>query len=489
MNTVWILTIGNSDVAMTSKDDWEDLRRAKRLGQVYHKFGVTELPKNKDGETLYSLSARVLGDLYEDVLDNDEYWKTLRFPLLKGFVTKLKETPKELDRIIILLTNQEDIFKVNNRSSSSPFWQDTCKLESILKKYFAREFSDDFDKIKVEFSYLKPLKEEDGLDDWDATLKLVQAEFREWENNSWITQNDHVIVSHQAGTPAISSAVQLTCLIRLGKKVEFLVSSELDPDRTRILKGSSYFKTLQFKKLEDLLDRHDYSGMTSIVEEINFESDEIKSRLLHLLKLANFWNTVEFKKFATAMGESATSRSKEWWWSAYESAYLAVVRLKQENTVEAMFHSFRAVEGLLSMWFDKFHIDKKEGMKIKLSSDFTLPSGKTTKSLNAYGQGLYFALVAFKGVDVNADTDIWNFGNKVFDKRNELFHKLEGLQDRNSVFKAWEIFNDNEEEWKTRVLNCLNFISQEEFKTIEAASLMSQVHKELEEVLKEIASY
>jgi hypothetical protein len=163
--------------------------------------------------------------------------------------------------------------------------------------------------------------------------------------------------------------------------------------------------------------------------------------------------------------------------------------LKQENTVEAMFHSFRAVEGLLSMWLDEFHFDKKEGKKIKLSSDFTLPSGNKTRSLNAFGQGLYFALVVFKGVDANLDADIWNFGNKVFDKRNELFHKLEGLQDRNSVFKAWEIFNDSEEEWETRVLNCLNFISQEEFKSIEESSLMSQVYKDLEKVIKAIASY
>lgn len=485
MNTVWILTIGNSDVAMTSKDDWEDLRRAKRLGQVYHKFGVTELPKNKDGETLYSLSARVLGDLYEDVLDNDEYWETLRFPLLKGFVAKLKETPKELDRIIILLTNQEDIFKVNNRSSSSPFWQDTCKLESTLKKYFAREFSDDFVNSKVKFSYLKPLKEEDGLDDWDATLKLVQAEFMEWEKNSWITQNDRMIVSHQAGTPAISSAVQLTCLIRFGKEVEFLVSSELNPDRTEFLSGSSYFKTLQFKKLKDLLDRHDYSEIASVLENIYLKDSGEKQRLNHLLDLAKLWNNAEFEEFASKMGEPATSRAREWWWSAYESAYLGVVRLKQGNTVEAIFHSFRAVEGLLRKW-----AESKQNLVPNSRGNLMieLPSGE---KFNLYGKALYNCLEKYyteEGYPIDASEDIYKFGHLVFDKRNDLFHQLLGLT-QSKVFGFWE--TDSQIDWEKRIIGCLNFIAKEdlpeEFESIEEASLMAQVHEKLEEVIKSIA--
>ncbi|WP_103669807.1 hypothetical protein [Pseudanabaena sp. BC1403] len=480
MNTVWILTIGNSDVAMTSKDDWEDLRREKRLGQVYHKFKVTELSKNTDGETLYSLSARVLGDLYEDVLDNDEYWETLRFPLLKGFVAKLKGTPKELNRIIILLTNQEDIFKVNNRSSSSPFWQDTCKLESILKKYFAREFSDDFVNSKVEFSYLKPLKEEEGLDDWDATLKLMQAEFMKWENNSWITQNDLVIVSHQAGTPAISSAVQLTCLIRFGKEVEFLVSSELNPDRTELLSGSSYFKTLQFKKLKDLLDRHDYSEIASVLENIYLEDSGEKQRLNHLLDLAKLWNNAEFEEFASKMGEPATSRAREWWWSAYESAYLGVVRLKQGNTVEAIFHSFRAVEGLLRKW-----AENKQNLVPNSRGNLmiALPSGE---KFNLYGKALYNCLE--KCYTIDTSEDIYKFGHLIFDKRNDLFHQLLGL-DQSKVFDFWE--TDRQIDWEKRIIGCLNFIAKEdlpkEFESIEEASLMAQVHEKLEEVIKSIS--
>lgn len=483
MSVIWILTTGNSDVKLSSNDGYSVLKdkdiKRKALGSCHTKFSPEKVSKDE-----FTLPARVMGIIYGDAITTHRNY--FKFSLLDGFCQELEKKDVKPDHIIIVLTNQEEIFLPNhenhlyNRNDlDSPYWRDTCTLEPIFEHYLKNKYD-----ASIESVFLQPETGQSGLDDWNATLTLVQKKFA----NLGIDENDKVIVSHQAGTPAISSAVQLTTLIRYGSEVKFLVGSELDSKSTEFIDGSTYFKALQTKKLSDLLERHDYSGMTSIMEDLNFGSDEVKSRLLHLLKLANLWNTVEFEKFSVAMGESASSISQEWWWSAYESAYLAVVRLKQENTVEAMFHSFRAVEGLLSMWFDKFHLDKKEGMKIKLSADYTLPSGKTTKFLNAYGQGLYFALVSFKGVDANTDIDIWNFGNKVFDKRNALFHKLEGLQDKSSVFKAWEISSDSEEEWKQRVLNCLNFISQKEFNSIEEASLMARVHEELVKEIGAIAT-
>nr|RNJ69149.1 MAG: hypothetical protein EDM05_11570 [Leptolyngbya sp. IPPAS B-1204] len=88
--------------------------------------------------------------------------------------------------------------------------------------------------------------------------------------------------------------------------------------------------------------------------------------------------------------------------------------------------------------------------------------------------------------------DIWVFGNFVFDRRNELFHQLRGLRSE-EVFKNWQspdetqCEHDPEGKWKTRILNCLNFIAKEdlpkEFESPEDASLMAQVHCELEKSL------
>jgi hypothetical protein len=56
------------------------------------------------------------------------------------------------------------------------------------------------------------------------------------------------------------------------------------------------------------------------------------------------------------------------------------------------------------------------------------------------------------------------------------------LEDKNAVFKMWE--TSSEEEWKTRVRNCLNFISGQDFKSLEEASLMHRVHEELREAIE-----
>ena len=53
---------------------------------------------------------------------------------------------------------------------------------------------------------------------------------------------------------------------------------------------------------------------------------------------------------AKAVDISTTIKQKGELWMAYEQAYLAIVRLEQNNTAEAMLHSFRAVEGCLLEW-------------------------------------------------------------------------------------------------------------------------------------------
>ena len=77
----------------------------------------------------------------------------------------------------------------------------------------------------------------------------------------------------------------------------------------------------------------------------------------------------------------------------------------------------------------------------------------------------------------------------MFKKRNDLFHQLKGLMGQEEVFENWRSKNEkkwegrSEEKWKMRVVNCLNFISDQNFKSLEEASLMSQVHEELVEAI------
>ena len=106
----------------------------------------------------------------------------------------------------------------------------------------------------------KPEAGQIGLDDWNVTLKLVQDKF----SGLGIKQDDLVIVSHQAGTPAISSAVQFASLSMFGNKVRFLTSNErtgvasLDP-------SSSYFESMQIQEAQKLLKSYDYVGVENVL--------------------------------------------------------------------------------------------------------------------------------------------------------------------------------------------------------------------------------
>ena len=76
--------------------------------------------------------------------------------------------------------------------------------------------------------------------------------------------------------------------------------------------------------------------------------------------------------------------------------------------------------------------------------------------------------------------DILKFWDVAKTWRNQLFHRLLGLE-KTEVFLAWE--TSTQKEWESRVLRCLNFLSEQEFASLSEASLMFQVHQELQEAI------
>lgn len=482
--SIWIITTGNSDVQLNTKERWTKLFRNVRSQLDSRGFTPAEGTDNR-----FVAPARVLGTVYSQPQAED-YWSDLAFPLLDNFIGQIQN--EAIDKIILILTDQAAVFSPEaRRSQHHPYWQDTCTLEPLLKTYLHSKFP----KAELKPLLLHPESSTKGLDDWDSVLTLIQGKFSKLD----FPGDSTIYVSHQAGTPAISSAVQFETLLRFGQRINFLVTSERDSKLTKILDRSTYLRGIRKQEAKALLDRHDYSGVKELLA--SSLNDEIKD----LLDAAIQWNFAKFDDFAKAMEEAADkyakdnewwqtidnlvkARSKEWWWTAYESAYLAVVRLKQGNTVEAMFHSFRAVEGLLRKWADEMH-PPKEGQnpkKIQIICD-----GRT-KTFNRYGKQLYDCLDNHfynehnRNIDSIQNEDIWKFGNITFDKRNDLFHQLLGMQEI-QVFQDWGTQPQNQVAWEARVLGCLNFISGQSFTTpLEEASLMSQVHQEL---VNEIASY
>ena len=502
MSVVWIVTTGNSDVKLTQENSWGSLRLKKLddLEPCPDDFS----PKEESNSDLFTLPARVTGIVYGDAIATHSH--ILKFPLLNGFCNKLEHPddennfpPIKPDRIFILLTDQENIFEKGDRSDSdSAYWKDTITLQPIFEYYFQKQFD-----IKIEPVYLRPKSGSKGLDDWDVTLKLVQTEF----DKLGITQDDEVIVSHQAGTPAISSAVQFVSLLKFQGKVSFLLSNERS-EEVNLISYSSYFQSMQIEEAKKLLANYNYVGVESVLKtRLQADDRDVAKNILALLEVAKLWNLSKFNDFMEKMQrieinslqEAATLRfNQSWaWWIAYEEAYLALIRIEQGNIVESFFHGFRSVEGLISKWGEyKFfdHVIPNNDsplLKISILEVFNDYLGKQEqeKMLNEFkekgtlvlsGFPLYALLRIERQNWRNECKDLSIFTEKIAPKRNKLFHRLLGLH-ISELFEIWDV--KNVDEWQKRIIRYINFVSeQKQFDScisLHDTSLMAQVHDQL----------
>ncbi len=535
MATVWIVTTGNSDVRLDSnaskafntlKDDPKKPEKREALG-TRNKSRPEEIKDKRGG---FSLAARVLGIVYGDAIATN--WNYFKFPLLDGFYQELEKKKINPDRIIILLTDQAAIFEDRN-DPDSPYWKDTCTLQPIFEKYFKEKYD-----VCVKPVLLQPEKDQVGLDDWNATLMLVQKKFA--GDGLGINPNDTVIVSHQAGTPAISSAVQFASLSSFGDRVSFLTSNE----RTGVASlnpSSSYFESMQIQQAQKFLKNYDYMSVFSVLENklqrLKAQNPDQADKITKLLEVASLWNLSKFSDLKIKinnllvpdLSDLVTDRVKQWWWSAYEEAYLAVIRYKQENFVEAFFHSYRAVEGMFCEWGKaefKTHIILKEEHSATSKKKNSPETGldrpylqtsilddpknyfkdaandkyaaklqsmldklrEESKDIVLYGTTLYdlFKVCRKNYKSICRDiTKFWDGNNGIEGNRNKVFHQLHGLTEL-ELFAVWVV--NTESEWKTRIKDYLNLVSEQRFQTLEEASLMARVHEELVKEIGAIAN-
>lgn len=557
---LWIVTTGSSDVQLISdKANQAKGRTEKQCSdKVWHYWYTDDLrgdcydisfePKQnfRDRGESYKIAPRVLGRVYQasDQSQRQEIWDYLTFPLLDNFVQALANYPAP-QAIVVLLTDQSAIFESDRRRKpNSPYWQDTCELKPILQKYFAEKFPD----APCEFILLMPVSEAESLDNWDAVLNLVRSKFRHLEiagQQIQVAPEENVYVSHQAGTPAISSAVQFCSLAKFGDRVKFLVSNEYNPTfPEKPLEGSSYLRGIRIQEAKVLLDRHDYSGVEALVRDYLKDNEDLRV----LLNAAIQWNFAKFDEFANeiqklsspeyhALVEEVKERSQQWWWTAYEAAYLSVIRLgKQQDkeiakdTVDSLFHSFRAIEGIFTEWgiqhfqkhirtekdrpylkttilndeqyFTRAKYREKDGKRVadndiaKLKDkleELKSQERDQERDIVFYGLTVY---TLFREVRQDWKTKcksinrFWDANNGISEKRNKVFHQLRGLTE-NEIFQIWEV--DSFDAWKDRMREFANFVSEQNFEFLDressdgqVASLMVKVHKELERAIAQL---
>lgn len=270
--TIWIVTTGNSDVQLNTDANWKNLWR-----NVRDKFNnLTFEPVKNEEEERFTVPARVMGIVYGNQPDTD-----LDFPLLDTFSKLLHDKNVKPDKIIFILTDQENLFSSTNRRKNSPYWQDTYTLKPIFERYFKHKQK--FPYTKVIEKTLQPKSGEKGLDNWNQVLTMVgnilsdpDVEFKKGED---------IYVSHQAGTPAISSAVQFMSLSRFGKNVKFLVSNEYSKSAD-IVESSTYLRGIQIQQVKALI----YPGGSPGAAKKLIEVEKIDTQTSELDKLVNFFN-------------------------------------------------------------------------------------------------------------------------------------------------------------------------------------------------------
>ena len=519
---VWLVTIGSSDVQIKEADIWEDwYSKIKRslYGIDRGKLAPTRL--NDDDGVPYRIAARVLGIAYDK--SGEAVTSQLEFPLLKAFQQQLETHQVSIDQIIVLLSDQSEVFDEDDRESARcPYWQDTCLLYPLLAAHLQTQFP----SAQVSQLLLKPTAKTAGLDNWNEVLKLVQRQISSLE-----LEPETVYVSHQAGTPAISSAVQFSSLAKFGDRIRFLVSNEYESDRTGFVESSSYLHGIQVEQAKKLLDRHDYSGIQALIEACMKDDD---TRIL--LKAAIQWNFAKFDEFKNKLQElsdqefaqEVVERSQNWWWVAYEEIYLARIRRNQGNVVEAFFHSFRAFEGIFAAWgkhqFGEYvecikgipylkplilddaenyfsskrckEVSDLKNLKIKLENLRTKSPEEELKSddrveLNMATLCKLFRAYRYKEYkrDCGELKIFWDNDkeNNVSEKRNFIVHQIQGMSETN-LWDFWGV--STPEEWEYRLLKFLNFIAKEDllkqFDSLEEASLMVKVHQKLGEAIAQL---
>ncbi len=521
---IWILTIGSSDVQLKTKANWTTHFRKVRDQLDDRGFSPWD---GKEGR--FGVQSRVLGAVYSHP-DAEQSFNDLVFPLVDNFIAKISKKSIKIDKIILILSDQSIFDRSDRRSPDHAYWKDTCTLQPLLEKYLKQELEDILPNLQFQDPplILKAKSKAEGLDNWNSVLDLVKERFGSIQSDS-----GEVYVSHQAGTPAISSAVQFCSLAKFGDRVRFLVSNEDKPELTGLVESSNYLRGIKREQAKELLENYHYAGVDQLI------GTDLKGENRTLLDAALQWNIAKFdspksesyennppdtgfleilKNYPRFVSEVAErTRGENWWWIAYEEAYLSVIRQNQGNIVEAFFHSFRAFEYIFFEWCKqeidqyiewikgvpylsplvlddannyfsnkrcndvsdfkkiKFQLEQlKQKLPEEIKSDDRVKLDMSTvcKIFRAFRYKEYKHQCKY----LNIFWDTSETGINVSNKRNFIVHQVQGMS-TSDLWKFWD--TSTLEEWTDRLLEFLNFITKKEFVSLEEASLMAKVHDEL----------
>jgi len=417
-------------------------------------------------------------DLTKHLVDaGDQYLDRIK-PVIIGKL--LTEQTAQIDRLYLIGTDQ--LNHIPQRGKDTIY---SCEL---IKAWVEKNY-----QIPTTIIPLGP----DGTNpaNFEATF--------EWWRNTWRKDiapplNVEIWLGLKGGVGQTSESGRISGLSLYSGRIKFFEFHQNErnnqagkpSDYTGPFLGTNYLWDRTQQQALGLLDRFDYAGAEELLKPY-FQAKKLGA-VPNLLKAGIAWNRGEFDgflKFANATDtlDGYKQQSQFWWWMAYEQAYLAVIRLEQNNTAEAMLHSFRAVEGGLFEWakatFPHDINDVQNGFPQVLNSILTKYKGLKSVFDNARGnyphaqwRGSLRREILEAFIPHAKQVSFQYFwSDDCQNKRNELSHRLGGIS-KQEVLSAWGTDVKDRSQWEDRILSCLNTLTGQSFKTLHQASLFAKVH-------------
>lgn len=426
-------------------------------------------------------------DLTAYLMQNLALYRDRIKPVILGKL--LNEKAAQLSQIYLIGTDQN--LEVGERR------RDTLYSCNLIKAWVEHQH-----QIPVEIVYLG----QDGTNpaNFDMMFRWWQ---HAWRNKIVVGANQDLWLCLKGGVGQASESGRISGLSIHGDRIKFFEFQQnvkqnqkgLPSDYSGPFLGTNYLWDRTQQQALRLLDRFDYAGVEELLSPYFKQDTAGFSNLPTLIKAGIVWNQGEFDSFFNwakqALSPSEQKRGQMWWWMAYEQAQLGAVRLEQKNTAEAMLHSFRAVEGALWKWAIARFPNSVQDVPNKFS--LLLPSilddypcletryekwRGTYQSAQLRGEVLQELLTA--AIPQTTGQDFQSFWAKdCRDMRNALSHRLGGLSQK-EVLEAWGEDINTPAQWEARILNCLNLLTGQSFKTLEKASLFRVIHMQVKSAIE-----
>lgn len=430
-------------------------------------------------------------DLTQYLLENIDQYRERVKPIIFGKV--FLEQGRTISQVYLIATNQQEGIREREK--------DTIYSAEIIKSWLM----DNFKHLTSEKITIIPLGE-------DGTNPSNFEEMFRWWSRVWRNQirvkNQLVWVCLKGGVGQASEAARVSGLSLYGDRIQFYEFKAnpvknyqgVPSDYTGPFLGTNYLWDRTQQQCLKLLERFDYDEVSDLLEPYFEQDPENFGCLRNLVKAGIQWNQGNFKDFfrcsESILNPPQQNQGNYWWWMGYEQAMLGVVRFKQQNTAEAMLHSYRAIEGTIYLWaiqtFPNF-VQNRGGEYLTISSSILeqypqirrqgyFQSSNSEQLKGRFSEDLIKVAIP----STSKSQDFIAFWSSARTMRNQLSHRLGGLTEY-ELFLAWKVDRqqDCESSWKKRVLTCLNTLTNQSFTSLEGATLFMRVHNYLISKIKQ----